>query len=42
MVILAATGVVIISTIDMIKSYNPGQLIFDCDMILPIRHNVDW
>ena len=24
------------------KFYSPGQLIFVCDMILPITHRVDW
>ena len=24
------------------KGYNPGQLIFGRDMIIPIKHRVDW
>ena len=40
--ILAATEIVMISTTDILKGYSPGQLIFVRDMILPIKHDVDW
>ena len=30
------------STENRLKGYSPGQLLFGRDMILPIRHKVDW
>ena len=32
----------IISTTNRFKCYSPVQLIFGCDMIIPIDHKVDW
>ena len=40
--ILAAAEFPIISTTNMLKCYSPGQLLFGRDMILPIKHMVDW
>ena len=40
--ILDAAGFVIFSTTNRQKGYSPGQLIFGRDMILPIKHRVDW
>ena len=40
--ILSAAAFVIISTTSRQKGYSPGQLIFGGDMILPIKHRVDW
>ena len=40
--ILAAAAFAIHSTTNMQKGYSPGQLIFGLDMILPIKHRVDW
>ena len=40
--ILAASEFVICSTTNGKKGYSPGQLIFGHDMILPIKHRVDW
>ena len=40
--ILAATEFAILSKIIRQKVYSPGQLIFGRDMILPIKHRVDW
>ena len=40
--ILAASEFVICSTTNGNKGYSPGQLIFGHDMILPIKHRVDW
>ena len=40
--ILAASAFAIFSTTNIPKGYSPGQLIFDRDMILPIKHRVDW
>ena len=39
---LDAAAFVILSTTSRIKGYSPGQLIFGRDMILPIKHRVDW
>ena len=30
------------STANRLRGYTPGQLIFGSDMILPIKHMVDW
>ena len=40
--ILAAAAFAIRSTTSRKKGYIPGQLIFGRDMILPIKHRVDW
>ena len=40
--ILAAAAFVIFSTTSMKKGYSPGQLIFGHDMIILIKHRVDW
>ena len=41
-VILAAAEFAICWIIDRKKGYSPGQLIFGNDIILPIKHTVDW
>ena len=41
-VILAAAAFVIISSTNRLKCYSPGQLVFERDIILPIKHEVDW
>ena len=40
--ILAAAAFVIFLTTNGLKGYIPGQLVFDCDIILPIKHKMDW
>ena len=40
--ILSADEFAILSTTNRQKSYSPRQLIFGRDMILPIKHRVDW
>ena len=40
--ILAAAAFAFLSTTNRQKCYSPGQLIFGRDMILPIKHRVDW
>ena len=40
--ILAPPEFKISSTINRVKIYNPGILIFGCYMILPNKHKVDW
>ena len=40
--ILSAAAFSICSTNDRQKGYNLVQLIFGCDMILPLKHRVDW
>ena len=30
------------STTNILEGYSPGQLIFGRDMIVPIKHRVDW
>ena len=40
--ILAAAEFLILSTKNRLKGYNPGQLVFSRDMILTIKHTVDW
>ena len=40
--ILAALSFVIRSTRNWLKGYSLGQLIFVHDMILPIKHKVNW
>ena len=40
--ILSAAAFAIISTTNRLKGYSPVQLIFGRDMILPIKHTVDW
>ena len=42
MVILDAAAFAIFSTASRQKGYSTGQLIFGRDMILPIKHRVDW
>ena len=39
---LAAADFVIISTTNMLKGYIIGQLLFDCDIIIPIKSKVGW
>ena len=41
-IILAAAEFAILSTKNRLKCYSPGQLLFCCDVILPIKHEVDW
>ena len=40
--ILDEAAFAIISTTSRKKGYSPGQFIFGRDMILPIKHRVDW
>ena len=40
--ILAVAAFAIRSTTNRQKNYSPGQLIFGRDMILQIKHRVDW
>ena len=40
--ILAAVEFAILSTTNRQKCYSPGPLVFGRDMILPIKHKVDW
>ena len=40
--ILAAAEFVILSKTSKKKGYSPGVLIFGRDMILPIKHRLDW
>ena len=40
--ILAAAAFPIRSTTNRLKGYSPGQLLFGHDMILPIKHKLDW
>ena len=40
--ILAAAEFVIFSTTNRIKGYSLGKLIFGRDMIIAIKHTVDW
>ena len=40
--ILAEAAFTIISKIYRLKYYILKQLVFGCDMILPIKHNADW
>ena len=40
--ILATAAFAICSTTKSLKGYSPGQLLFDRDTILPIKHKVDW
>ena len=40
--ILAAAAFGIFSTTNRKKCYSPGKWIFGCDMILLIKHTVDW
>ena len=40
--ILAAAEFAILSTTNMLKGYSPGQLMFGRDMILLIKHKLDW
>ena len=40
--ILAAAAFVILQTTYRLKGYSLGQLLFGRDMILPIKHKVDW
>ena len=39
--ILAASEFAIFSTTNRLKGYSPGQLVFGCDTILPIKNEVD-
>ena len=41
-VILDVSAFSIISTTNSLKVYSPGQLLFGRDMILPMKHKVDW
>ena len=40
--ILAVAGLTIFSTSNRLKVYSPSQILFGRDMILPIKHTVDW
>ena len=40
--ILAAAAFTICQKTNMLKGYRPLQLVFGCDMILLIKHEVDW
>ena len=40
--ILSSTVFVICSTINWLKGCTPLQLVFACDVILPIRYEADW
>ena len=40
--ILAAAAFTICQTTNMLKGYRPHQLVFGCDMILLIKHEMDW
>ena len=40
--ILAAASFAILSTKIRIKGHSLGQLVFGHDMILPIKHKLDW
>ena len=40
--ILAVEEFAILSTKNWLKGYSLGQLIFGCDMIILIKHKVDW
>ena len=42
LVILAAAAFLINSTTNGLKSYSTVQLVFGIDMIIPIKHNMDW
>ena len=42
MVILSAEAFAIFPTTNRQNVYSPGQLVFGRDMILPIKHRVDW
>ena len=39
---LTAAEFAIHSTTNRLKGYSLGQLVFGCDMIIPIKHTVDW
>ena len=40
--ILDAAQFSIRSTANRQKGYSPGQLVFSCGTILPIKHRMDW
>ena len=40
--ILATAAFSIPSTKNSLKGYSLGQLVFFCNMILPIKYKVDW
>ena len=40
--ILSAAAFAICSTTNRQKFYSPVQFIFDHNMIIPIKHSVDW
>ena len=40
--ILSETKFATSSTTNRHKCYSPGQLVFDRDMIIPLKHKVDW
>ena len=40
--ILTAAEFSICSTTNMLKFYSTGRLVFGRDIILPIKHKVDW
>ena len=40
--ILATVAFGIISATNALKCYSTGELVFGCDMIIPINHKVDW
>ena len=39
---LAEIAFKISSTTNRLKFYSPGQIVFFRDMIIPIKHKVDW
>ena len=40
--ILVVAALKILSTANILKGYIPGQLFFGRDIILPIKHKLDW
>ena len=39
---ISAAAIVVCSTVHKIKGYSPDQLVFDQEMILPIKHIANW
>ena len=42
LIILSEAAFAIISTTNRLKGYSPGHLVFRRNMIIPIKHKVDW
>ena len=42
MSVLADTVFTMFYITNILKYYNPGKLVFGCDIILPIKHKTDW